>query len=314
MNIGLIDVDRKKTHIFPNLALMKISSYYKQRGDNVEFVNYLKHYDIVYKSKIFTFSKEDDTIINADEVRKGGSGYSLTTTLPPEIDNMQPDYKIYGISDNLCYGFITRGCPNHCKWCLVHDKEGGIHPYKTIEEITQGFRRKRAILMDNNMVASKFGLEQLQIIAEKGISVDINQGIDARLVTPEIANLLAHVKWLGYIRLGCDTHAQIDDCKDAIELLRKFGYNGQFVLYTIINQNFKESYERIAYWKNYDKRVACCAQPFRDFRKINYIPQWQRDLARWANRRELYKTMDFRDYEPRRGFRCSEYFKGSANI
>jgi len=45
MNIGLIDVDH---HNFPNLALMKLSAFHKQRGDSVEWWDGLKIYDRVY--------------------------------------------------------------------------------------------------------------------------------------------------------------------------------------------------------------------------------------------------------------------------
>ena len=57
MNIGLIDVD---SHNFPNLCLMKISAYHKGRGDNVEWWNGFKHYDVVYKSKVFACEKFED--------------------------------------------------------------------------------------------------------------------------------------------------------------------------------------------------------------------------------------------------------------
>ena len=62
MDIGLIDVD---SHNFPNLALMKISAYHKQIGDNVEWFLPLKQYDRVYMSKVFTFTKDYDGIIQA---------------------------------------------------------------------------------------------------------------------------------------------------------------------------------------------------------------------------------------------------------
>lgn len=70
MEIGLIDVD---SHNFPNLALMKISAYHKNRGDHVEWWNGLQHYDVVYKSKVFddTYSDDMDYVINADQVIRG---------------------------------------------------------------------------------------------------------------------------------------------------------------------------------------------------------------------------------------------------
>lgn len=114
MNIGLLDVDRGN---FPNLALMKISAYHKWRGDNVEFATMFEHYDILYKSKIFTFSPDDEYCYRSDIVFKGGTGYSLSETLPDRIDEMLPDYSLYNCEH--AYGFLTRGCIRKCEWCLV---------------------------------------------------------------------------------------------------------------------------------------------------------------------------------------------------
>ena len=101
---------------------------------------------------------------------------------PFEVDRLQPDYSIYNIDSNLSYGFLTRGCPNRCKWCVVPKKEGKISPYMDIEEITAG--RKKAILMDNNILASNYGLQQIEKIIKLGIKVDFNH-----LITDEIARL-----------------------------------------------------------------------------------------------------------------------------
>lgn len=81
-----------------------------------------------------------------------------------------------------------------------------------IEEIAvEG--RNRIILMDNNVLASDYGLGQIEKIVRMGLRVDFNQGLDARLVTDETAKLLAQVKWLKHIRFGCDTQAQIAECE-----------------------------------------------------------------------------------------------------
>jgi radical SAM superfamily enzyme YgiQ (UPF0313 family) len=144
--IGLIDVDGRH---FPNLALMKIAAYHKAIGDNVEWVNYLVRYDKVYASKVFTFTPDIDTVIQSDEIERGGTGYNISVTLPTDIENTQPDYSIY---PNIvhAYGFLTRGCTRNCAWCIVPKKEGDIRPAGDIEEILQG--RKSAILMDNNVL------------------------------------------------------------------------------------------------------------------------------------------------------------------
>lgn len=77
MNVGLIDVDG---HNFPNLALMRISAYHKAQGDHVEWwMGDLFHYDLVYKSKVFSdaYSKDVPDPINCDKVIKGGTGYNI---------------------------------------------------------------------------------------------------------------------------------------------------------------------------------------------------------------------------------------------
>lgn len=69
MKIGLVDVDG---HNFPNLALMKLSSYHKSQGHDVSWANPLEHYDQVFMSKVFTFTPYDDICYNADEIHRGG--------------------------------------------------------------------------------------------------------------------------------------------------------------------------------------------------------------------------------------------------
>jgi len=158
MNIGILAVDSN----YPNLALMKISSYHKARGDNVEWYNPLCSYDKVYIAKVFSFTPDYGYYINADQVEKGGTGYDIKKVLLPEIDRMIPDYDLYNVDKNLAYGFLTRGCPNHCKWCVVPKKEGNIATYMDIEEIAVN-GRKNIILMDNNILASDYGLQQISI-------------------------------------------------------------------------------------------------------------------------------------------------------
>lgn len=217
MKIGLIDVDG---HNFPNLALMKISAYHKSIGDMVEWAT-MGNYDRTYMSKIFTFTKDKDPELGSyGEIIKGGTGYNITNYLPYDMDRMYPDYSIYP-QFKEAYGFLTRGCPNHCSWCIVPKKEGDIKPYMDIEEFLYG--RKAAILMDNNVLASEYGLIQIEKIIRLGIKVDFNQGLDACLIDNEKAQLLSKVKWYKPLRLACDSEAQIPHIRRATWLLRKHG-------------------------------------------------------------------------------------------
>ena len=157
--IGLLDIDchgaKKKwgATVYPNLALCKIAAYHKGLGDRVEWATPFEHYDILYRSKIFNFTHDDLTPYNADLEIRGGTGYDIHSELPQEIDDIQPDLSIYpNVPKDISYGFLTRGCPNKCKWCVVPKKEGAIRPYWDIDRVANG--KKKIILMDNNILAA----------------------------------------------------------------------------------------------------------------------------------------------------------------
>lgn len=305
MKVGLIDVDG---HNFPNLALMKLSAWHKAQGDEVEWYNGLEWYDRVYMSKVFTFTADDLRVIQASETIKGGTGYDMHTLLPTNVEHILPDYLLYPKSEKYdgqtAFGFLTRGCPNRCKWCIVPMKEGKVRENADIEEFLDG--KKKAILMDNNVLASEFGIRQIEKIVKMKLRVDFNQGLDARLIDNAVANLLAKVKWIDYIRLACDKHSQIQEIKKAYKLLQKHGYSRKIFCYTLI-QELKESYDRINHFRN-EKWFIPHAQPYRDFTSHLRVPDWQSDMARWANRTELFRSCDFKDYRPRKDFVCGEYF------
>ena len=307
--IGLIDVDG---HNFPNLALMKLSAYHKSKGDIVEWYNIFEEYDIVLMSKVFTHTPDyTQSIPNAKNIIRGGTGYDIHSSLPEEAEKIIPDYTIYPYIDKkTAYGFLTRGCIRKCQWCIVPQKEGMIRPYQDVDDIAVE-KRTNLILMDNNILAAEeYGLQQLQKIIERGYRIDFNQAMDARLVTNDIAEILAQIKWLKYIRFGCDTPYQVKECSQAIDMIQKKGYKGEFLLYTMLYGDIQECYERITYWKDkYKGKVTCFGQPYLDFTTTRQnIPQWQKDMARWCIKKEFYKTMDFKDYEPRKGFKCKSYF------
>lgn len=124
MKIGLIDVDG---HNFPNLALMKLSAWHKEQGDTVEWWWGFGQYDRVYMSKVFdrTYSPDIPEPLNAREIIKGGTGYGLDNRLPDEVEHIYPDYSLYpALTKDTAYGFLTRGCPRGCQFCIVAEKEG----------------------------------------------------------------------------------------------------------------------------------------------------------------------------------------------
>jgi hypothetical protein len=301
--IGLIDVDG---HNFPNLALMKISAFHKSIGDRVEWAG-IGCYDRTYVSKVFTFSQDvTPTFGTLGDIHKGGTGYGLMEALPVEIDGMCPDYSIYPAVTEA-YGFLTRGCPNKCKWCIVPEKEGQIRAYADIENFLDG--RKVAVLMDNNVLAHPHGLEQIEKIVRLRVRVDFNQGLDARIIAKNegIAELLGRVRWYKPLRMACDSESQMPYIEKAASLLRKHGAKpARYSVYCLLT-DLRGSYDRINFLR--DLNIDPFAQPYIDFTGRVSVPQWQKDMANYVNKKSIFKTVkDFKDFRPRRNFKCSEYF------
>ena len=207
MRVAVHDADmehlntKRRQKTFPNYALMKISAYHKSLGDVVEWWIPNGEYDRVYSSKVFSFTPENPDL--PSDTIKGGTGYGLFSDLPPKIDEMFPDYSLYPACD-YAIGYITRGCPNHCRWCVVPRKEGAIKPYRTWQQLVRPDTDK-LVLMDNNILACDCGVEQLKSLIDSGYRIDLNQGMDARLVTDDIAQILSKLKWIKYLRFSCDT-------------------------------------------------------------------------------------------------------------
>lgn len=300
MKIGLVDVDG---HRFPNLALMKISAFHKQNGDCPEFaVPMFGKYELVYMSKVFTNTPDYLYSFNC-EIQKGGTGYKDYGVLPPAIEHITPDYSLYGI--DYAMGFLTRGCPNSCSWCIVPKKEGSIRKNAEINEFIAD--KKKVVLLDNNILASDWGLCQIEECIKLGIKVDFNQGLDVRLIAGDkyIIKLLSHVKYINYLRVACDTKTQLPYIKQAVNELKNVGIKPyRIFVYTLI-RDFYDSIYRIEELKRLG--VKPFAQPYLDFDKPN-IKQWQKDLANWTNKKSVFYSCEFKDFSPRKGFKCSEYY------
>jgi hypothetical protein len=294
MKVGLIDVDG---HNFPNLALMKISAWHKSQGDTVEWCLPLDHYDIVYQSKVFdeTYSPDINWIPMADNVIKGGTGYGMDNVLPDEIEHIYPDYSIYPeLTRDTAYGFLTRGCPRGCKFCIVASKEGR-RSYK-VADLKEFWRGQKHIeLLDTNILACREHPDLLQQLINSKAWVNFNQGIDIRLTTEANILLLNRVK-VKEIHFAWDNPK--DDLRPYFEQYRAFakhkphGQYGTVYVLTNFGSTMEENLYRIYTLRDlgYDPYVMVYDKP--------NAPKEIKDLQRWCNNRFIFRSCErFEDYK-----------------
>ena len=293
VKIGLIDVDGHSG--FPNLALMRLSGFHKTKGDSVEWWNGFEHYDRVYMSKVFTFSPDFNTVIDADEVIQGGTGYKNYGSLPPEVEATYPDYSIYP-DFKPAIGFLTRGCIRNCPWCIVPRKEGHIRPAATWQEIKRP-DSKQIVFMDNNVLACDHGLQQIEELGNEKIWVDFNQGLDARLITYDIAKLLARLRWIRFVRMSCDTTSMLPAVFDACNNMVNAGIAKSRLWSYVLVKDVKEAHKIVMTLDMWG--VQPFAQPYRDY-DGGEPTQEQKHFARWVNCKQLFNSCSWGEYDRRR--------------
>lgn len=300
MRIGLIDVDNDgKTAKYPNLALMKLSAWHKAQGDTVEWWFGFTEYDRVYMSKVFdhTYTEDIPEPVNAREIIKGGTGYGLDNKLPEEIEHMFPDYSLYpALTNDTAYGFLTRGCPRGCHFCIVAEKEG--RRSMKVADLSEWWDgQKNIVLMDPNLLAYKGHMDLLEQLIDSKAWVDVNQGFDCRLLRQSNIEAINRLK-LKNIHFAWDYMKETKRVLAGLELYRSMAThkpNGAWgTVYTLTNYDttMEENLYRIYTLRDmgYDPYVMVYNKPT--------APREIRRLQRWCNNRMIYKSCPrFEDYE-----------------
>lgn len=294
----LVDVDS----VIPNLALMKVSAYHKSKGDVVGFS--IENPTHAYISCIFKRNKDKvdsaifmlklenpDIIIDA-----GGPGYDLHKVLPDCIESLRPDYTLYPEID-YAMGFTTRGCIRNCPFCIVPKKEGKIHRVRPIESIYDP-KFKAIKLFDNNVLADPENFKHIvEFCEERKLKLDVSQGLDIRLLTPELASYIARIKPMTVFTFAFDHPKEKDAVTKGVQLLKDVGldlkHTVQFYIYCDRSSRpfgIESAIERCQYLKSLGTGAYVMLN-------IDTTPtEEMKSLKRWANRKMLYWTCDFSQY------------------
>lgn len=299
----------------PNLALMKISSYHKDLGDEV-FLNECEKPNKVYISSLYSWEKAKvETLLKKyPEAQVGGTGWDLKKELPAEIEMAKPDYDLYSIKNvyermrgisskesklskaetivKAGLGFTSRGCIRNCKFCVVPKKEGKFRQESEIKDLLNP-RSNTLILLDNNLTADPYIIPKLQEIRDRNLTVDITQGIDIRLITPEIARALSEVKHLRSIHYAWDLMENEREILKNIRILSRYIKTYRHMCFVLIGFNTTFEEDMYRYRKLSEIGIKPYIMPYN-----NIYPSVQHHhFARWINSR--YHTIcTFNEYKP----------------
>ena len=320
--VCLVDVDSS----IPNLALMKVSSYYKKHQFNVDLIklNYTCYeqnkrekvildgskYDKVYVSTIFTINKGLVEVDNCSNVYFGGTGhdgFEPDRNLPKEIEHVFPDYKLYP-DNKYSIGYLTRGCIRNCAFCFIPKKEGFLKLHSQLKEFYNP-ELPKIMLLDNNFLASPKCIELLKELKATNKKVTFKQGLDFRLLTKEKAELLSTLNYDGEFIFAFDRYKDrqiIEKNLKEVWLPLVKPWHTKFFVLVGFDSSLKEDLERVHLLKKYKclayvmRHTDCYSSPNKPF---------YTDLASWCNQPPLFKNMTFKEFIKKRHVTKERYEK-----
>ena len=337
MKIGLIDADLLDNGTrFPNLALMKISSHYKTKNNNVDLLtNYLDvlRYDKVFISKVFTFTELPSWVLQSKNVKMGGTGFYRDggANLPEEIEHVKPDYNLYNsfVSKkyhdyfNFSIGFTTRGCFRKCEFC-VNKKYDKAFRHSSINEFLDQ-NRKYIYLLDDNILAYSGWENVLNELEKTNKRFQFKQGLDLRLMTDKKAKRFANTNYYGEFIFAFDDIKDKDFIIKKLNLWKKYSNKAvkMYVLcgfdknnnYTnkFFEQDIINTFERIKILMENKSLPYIMRFQDLDTGKKPYIEYGHKGIyitmSRWCNQPSFFKKLSFREYCNKAGGSALEYMK-----
>ena len=248
---------------YPPLGLLKIASYYREKGASVELVRGCvvpnRKPDQIYVTSLFTWawepvwdavryykSKFPDSAVQLgglyasimEEHASLSGADHIQTGILKEVEDFIPAYDLVPEWDATILQ-TSRGCNRQCPYCAVWRMEGKI---KSTKDKISGLiypGHKRIILWDNNILQSpnwrSIFDELIELSKKRGLKVDFNQGLDARLVTHEAAEKISRIK-TSCVRFSYDNKSVGQKIENAINKLYEYGLRRRHVgVYILFN-------------------------------------------------------------------------------
>src|SRR5688572_18886141 len=191
MTVLLLQLDGKR----PNLALMRLASHHRSRGDLVTLRRAGNpraiqprlddpEWDRVYGSLIFEFTRPLAYAASAvyPNIVLGGTGWDVESKLESlGVHSQTIEYTDYP-TWTASVGFTQRGCRLRCKFCVVPRKEGAVQAVGTVLDIWRGDPWPRhVLLLDNDFFGQPEWSKRIEELKAGKFRVSFNQGINARM-------------------------------------------------------------------------------------------------------------------------------------
>ena len=319
MNIGIIDADLLDNGTrHPNLALMKISGYLKEKGDSSRLLldyAHISEYDQVYISKVFSFTKIPKEVIESSNVILGGTGFYEDggENLPPKIEHHMPDYFLYQdyiqeqlekgkrrsyISDYIDYsiGFTTRGCFRKCDFC-VNKKYDHAFIHSSVEEFLD-INRPYIYLWDDNFFAYSGWEKIFDELESTKKPFQFRQGLDIRLLTDRKARRFSKTNYHGDFIFAFDHLEDRDLIEKKLQLWRRYTTKTT-KLYVLCAYESTDAQDIVSTFERIKILMKYGCLPY-IMRYENYKEsKWKTlyvNIARWCNQPQFFKKKSFRQF------------------
>lgn len=281
MRVALFNLEPK----VENTAMMQVSQYHKQRGDQVEVYSALYHqeYDKIYCFSIFQFTSKARA---TSDMICGGTGFNLKTRLPPEIEVCNLDYSIFPRC-KTSYLWFSRGCIRTCGFCYVPTKEGTIHPVTPKNLNPKG---EYVSIMDNNFFASPAWQIAIDYLVKLDQPVNFHQGIDARIFDDEQGRALQKLTIWKQLYVAMDNPDEQELILGKIKWLMKYIPKSKIGCFVLVGWNSTREEDLARVMALFKRGVDPYVMPY------NKRDPYQMAFTRWVNRR-LISTTPWEKYE-----------------
>ena len=292
MHVRLTQLDGK----LPNIALMKLAHWHHARGDSVHFTRlptpelWERPYDQVYASAIFEWTAPVIERLRAawPDAIVGGTGSGSWRTVEELIG--EPEYERYDYSIYPDFphsiGFTQRGCRLKCPFCVVPKKEGKAKAVNSIEDLWRPGTPRCVLLLDNDFFGVPEWPDRIREIRDGGFRVSFSQGINIRMVTPEVAEALASIKYRDDGFTQSRLYTAWDNAKDerrffaGVKMLNEAGVPSKHLMvYMLVGYWEGETLDDVFYRYERLKAIGCKPYPM-------VYEKWRqpelRKFARWV--------------------------------